>query len=125
MVEHSKLQSKRSNPNARWQLGVLSQLTEEADPSPPNHGGDGVLTCPRQVTIAAGQDWGSALAVVPEGPCLRGLMPHKSLYTNLSLGATVTVYPIHSQSKLHNEYKGDTARSNGTHWGPTLQPNKS
>jgi hypothetical protein len=80
VVEHSKLQSKRSNPNVRQQLGVL----KEAVPSPPNHRGDrdGFLTCPRQVTIA-GQDWASALAVVPEGPCqrLRGLMPHWQNYS--------------------------------------------
>jgi hypothetical protein len=47
LVEHSKLQSKRSNPNARWQLGVR----KEAAPSPPNHGGDEFLTCPRHLTI--------------------------------------------------------------------------
>jgi hypothetical protein len=51
VVEHSKLQSKRSNPNARWLLGVRKEATH----SPPNHGGDEFLTCPRQVTIA-GQD---------------------------------------------------------------------
>ena len=41
VVEHSELQPKRSNPNARRQLGVR----KEAAPSPPNHGGDGFLTC--------------------------------------------------------------------------------
>ena len=36
----SELQSKRSNPNARLQMGVH----QEAAPLPPNHGGDGFLT---------------------------------------------------------------------------------
>jgi hypothetical protein len=36
----SELQYKRSNPNARRQMGVR----QEADPLPSNHGGDGFLT---------------------------------------------------------------------------------
>ena len=36
----TELQSKRSNPNARRQMGVR----KEAAPSPPNHGGDEFLT---------------------------------------------------------------------------------
>ena len=63
VVEHSELQSKKSNPNARRRLGVR----KEAAPSPPNHGGDEFLTCPRQVT-SSGQDWGLVFRVVPEGP---------------------------------------------------------
>ncbi len=59
----TELQSKRSNPNAQWQLGVL----KEAAPSPPNHGGDGFLTCPRQAAIP-GQDWVVAFRGVPKGP---------------------------------------------------------
>ena len=58
----TELQSKRSNPNARRQLG---DLMEDA-PSPPNHGGDEFLSCPRQAAIR-GQAWASALAVVPQG----------------------------------------------------------
>ena len=58
----TKLQSKRSNPNARRQLGDLM----EADPSPPNHRVNKFLTYPRQAAIR-GQDWGSALTVVPQG----------------------------------------------------------
>jgi hypothetical protein len=58
----TKLQSKRSDPNARLQLGDL----KEAVPSPPNHRHDEFLTGPRQAPIR-GQDWGSALTVVPQG----------------------------------------------------------
>jgi hypothetical protein len=58
----TELQSKRSNPNTRRQLGDLM----EAAPSPPNHRGDEFLTYPRQAAIR-GQDWGSALTVVPQG----------------------------------------------------------
>ena len=36
----TELQSKRSNPNARLQMGVRM----EAAPLPPNHGGHGFLT---------------------------------------------------------------------------------
>ena len=39
----TKLQSKRSNPNARRQMGVRN-FNREAAPLPPNHGGDGFLT---------------------------------------------------------------------------------
>ena len=48
VVEHRdfELQSKRSNPNARRQLGVRKEDT----PSPPNHRVDEFLTYPRQVT---------------------------------------------------------------------------
>ena len=45
VVEHSKLQSKKSNPIARRQVGVR----KEDAPSPPNHRDDEFLTCPRQV----------------------------------------------------------------------------
>ena len=51
--------------------GCLFEDSKEAAPSPPNHGGDEFLTCPRQAAIV-GQDWASALAVVSEGPCLCG-----------------------------------------------------
>ena len=60
MVEHSKLQSKRSNPNARRQVGVR----KEAAPLPPNHGGDEFLTYARQVT-SSGQNWGLAFRGLP------------------------------------------------------------
>jgi hypothetical protein len=65
VVEHyrAELQSKRSNPNARWQLGVR----KEAAPSPPNHGVDEFLTYTRQVT-SSGQDWGLVFRVVLQGP---------------------------------------------------------
>ena len=59
----TELQSKRSNPNARQQLGVR----KEADPSPPNHGGTEFLTYPRQVTSSR-LDWVVVLRVVPQGP---------------------------------------------------------
>jgi hypothetical protein len=64
----------RSNPNTRQQLGDL----KEADPYPPKHRGASFYTYHRETAII-GQDQGSALAVVPGGPCqrLRGLPPHK------------------------------------------------
>jgi hypothetical protein len=65
VVEHSELQSKRSNPNARRQLRDL----KETAPSPPNHGVNEFLTCPRQAAIV-GQDTGCCVynSTRAEGP---------------------------------------------------------
>jgi hypothetical protein len=65
VVEHSKLQSRRSNPNARRQLGVLTEGSHPLTSKPGTEStGGSHLPQARQVTIV-GQDWGSALAVVP------------------------------------------------------------
>jgi len=111
----TKLQSKRSNPNARRQLGVR----KEATPLPPNHGGDEFLTEVRQVT-SSGQDWASVL---------RGLSGdkeplHGNSYTGVQCYNQTKVEPQPvSKSYIHTQHPAiDMPQTSQDYTNPITPP---